>query len=184
MAIKLYNKEAPNQPDFIGGGLSAIDTNHQMVHRYGMFTVTYYDLTVADSGTVTIGFEISTGYEMHVKQFGIIGDSFPWILDFVPFTTYTESAVFLTPINHHVSETPHPSNVVVNVDPTDLPAEGNYKLLFGGGSSGGNRTSSGGFDNDTEFILHAGNHIVRATNSTGSIQEFGFVITWYEIDLT
>lgn len=184
MAVKLYDKESPHQPDFIGGGLISTDTNHNMVHRYGMYSVTYYNLSVADSGTVTIGLNIPTGFEMHVKEYSILGDDFPWILDSVNFTTYTESGNFLTPMNHHISETSHPSRVIVNLNPTDLPAEGDYKLLFGGGASLGQSTNSGGFSANIEYILHAGKHIVRATNNTGGVQEFSIVITWYEIDLT
>ena len=183
MAVKSYNSESPVQPDILTGALAAIDSDHQMVHRYGMFTITHYNLAVADEGTVSIGFIIPTGFEIHIKQFGILGDGFPWVFDALVYTTFTESGTYLTPINHHMSTSPPPSQLTANLNPTDLPAEGNYKILFGGGSGLGGTTSAGGFSPSTEYIMHAGSHLIRATNKTGSTNEFSIVFTWYELDL-
>lgn len=184
MAIKLYNKESPVQPDTITGSMSVIYSDHQMVHRYGMFTATSYNLTVADNGTLSLGFVIPTGFEIHIKSFGVIGNGFPWVFDAVTFTTFTPSGTYLTPINHHQSTTAPASKITVNLNPTGLPAEGTYHVLFGGGSGVGATSNAGGFSPSEEYIMHPGTHLIRMTNKTGAVNEAGITFTWYEIDLT
>lgn len=181
MAVSEYNKEAPNQPDDITGGLVIINSDHQMVHRSATFSVSYYDLTVADSGTLSLGISVPANHEIHLKTLFVSGDGFPWIFDGVPLTTFTPSVTFLTPFNHYMSATAPASVVTVNVNPTGLPAEGDYVFLFGGGTGVGGRTSTGGYSPTEEFIMHPGNHLVRMTNNSGAVNEGNIVMTWYEI---
>lgn len=181
MAVSEYDKTAPIQPDIVTGGMVTIDSDHQMVHRYATFSVAYYDLTVADSGTLSLGITVPTGFEIHLKTLYVSGDGFPWIFDGVPHTTFTPSVTFLTPFNHHMSLTAPASVVTINVNPTGLPAEGDYKFLFGGGTGVGGRTSTGGYSPSAEFVMHTGNHLVRLTNNSGAANEGNIVMTWYEI---
>lgn len=184
MAVKTYNKESPVQPDILTGAMSCIESDHQMVHRYGMFTTTHVNSALADAGTVAIGLDVRTGFEIHVKHFGVTGEDFPWLFEASPNITYTESGTFLTPFNHHMQINPPESVVTVNLNPTALPASGGFQFLFGGGSGVGGASSSGQYDSKTEFIMHAGKHFIRVTNNTGSTAAISIVLTWYELDLT
>lgn len=181
MAVQEYNSESPVQPDTVTGGLVVINSDHQMVHRYATFSVSYYDLAVADSGTLSLGLTVPTGFEIHLKNLFVSGAGFPWIFDGVPHTTFTPSATFITPFNHHMSTTAPASVVTVNVNPTGLPAEGDYVFLFGGGTGVGGSATSGGYSPVEEFIMHPGNHLIRMTNDTGGANEGSIVLTWYEI---
>lgn len=184
MAVKEYNKESPNQPDDVSGGMVVIDSDHHMIHRYAMFTTNYYNLTIADNGVLALGLEVPTNYEIHLKALNVVGYEFPWILDASPHITYTESGTYKVPFNHHMSTSPPASKVIVNVNPTGLPATGEYSFVFGGGSGVGGTGSSGAYSPSAEFIMHSGKHFIRITNKTGSINTGGVVLVWYEIDIT
>lgn len=181
MAVNEYNKEAPIQPDLVTGGMVVIDSDHQMVHRKAMYTVTYYNLAVVNNGTASLGLTIPNGFEIHIKDMNIVADGFPWVFDAVIDATYTNSGTFLIPFNHYSSSTAPLSTMSVNVNPTSLPAEGDYAILFGGGTGVAATSSTGGFSPDAEYILHPGNHLLRATNKSGATNEYGIALTWYEI---
>lgn len=181
MAVSEYNKESPIQPDIVTGGMVVIDSDHQMVHRYATFSISYYDLTVADSGTLSLGLTVPADHEIHIKNLFVSGAGYPWIFDGVALTSFTPSITYIIPFNHHMSSTAPESVVTVNVNPTGLPAQGDYKFLFGGGTGVGGTGSSGGFSPVEEFVMHPGNYLMRLTNSTGAVNEANIVMTWYEI---
>lgn len=181
MAINKYNKESPNQPDDFTGGLVTTTSDHQMIHQGGMFNLTVYDTAIVDTGTLTLGFEIPTGFCIALKALNTFGFGFYWTLHAVPFTTYTESGTYLTPNNHLICPTAPSSVAIVNKNPTGVASSGPLGFIFGGGTSIAGTASSGYGHLDSEYIFKAGKHAVVLTNQTGSTAAGQLQFTWIEM---
>lgn len=180
MAIRRYNKEAPNQPDEVTGAQVTIDTDHQSIHLGAMYNLTYWDSAVVSGGTIVLGFEVPTGLRVAFKSAVALGFGWYWTFQVEPFTSYTESGTFLTPNNHNVSTDAVPSLVKVNLNPTGYTTTFPLGFVFGGGTGVAGTGSSSGGRLDDEYGFSAGKHVVVITNNTGATGLGQVQLTWIE----
>lgn len=180
MALQKYTSEAPRQPEECTGALVVTDYEHQAIHLGGMFSCTIWDTAVIDTGTLSLGMNIPTGYEISLKDVRCTGFGWPFKLTAMPYTSFTPSATYKTPNNHCVKAGTPASLCTLNVNPTGIVSSDQFGFLFGGGTSVAGTGASGQGSFTREFRLQAGNHALMAENLTGATAAIMIQLTWIE----
>lgn len=160
----------------------SISSDHANIHAGTGFSVSLLSAGVANNGIVGIQITTPAGKYVHLKRYEVAISGSQAKLEIIEAPTISGGAT-LTAINRRRVGTPTACGCTIKGTPTSQ-SEGTTleTLIFGGGGVGAS-APSGSRSLDIEFVLKPSTtYYLKATNTSGSTEDVGMWLFWYEED--